>query len=259
MHDSDRLDMAMLHDILTPAETLPRSRVPLPPRMTPRDSALATPYGPDGPMTLSAAPFSEVLEYNYSFIPSVGQSWKKMAGRLQARLHFPYLPWWGKRGASYFKKDVWHDALAGATCAVLVIPESLSYMVLASLSPIVGLVTAAVSPFAYGLLGTSPHISVGPISLVSLYLPSVFKELGYAVEDRSEEGKQLRREAAAVVAFYVFCVFAAMSLFRLGGLIRFLSHTVMAGFVCASGLFVALKGMKEMEERKRIGGREGET
>jgi len=193
-------------------------------------------------MTLSSAPFSELIEYNYSFIPSIGQTWKEMAGHLQARLHLPYLPWWGKRGCAYFKQDVWHDALAGLMCAVLVIPESLSYMVLSSLAPVVGLYTAAVSPFAYALLGTSPHVSVGPISLVSLYLPSVFRELGYAVEDRSEEGMQLRREAASVVAFYVFCVFAIMSFFRLGGLIRFLSHTVMAAFVCASGVFVAFKG-----------------
>jgi len=118
-------------------------------------------------------------------------------------------------------------------------------MVLTSLAPVVGLYTAAVSPFAYALLGTSPHVSVGPISLVSLYLSSVFSALGYAVEDRSEEGKQLRREAASVVAFYVFCVFAVMSFFRLRGLIRFLSHSVMAGFVCASGLFVAFKGRRE--------------
>jgi SulP family sulfate permease len=208
-------------------------------------------------MTLSSAPFSELIEYNYSFIPSIGQTWKEMAGHLQARLHLPYLPWWGKRGCAYFKQDVWHDALAGLMCAVLVIPESLSYMVLSSLAPVVGLYTAAVSPFAYALLGTSPHVSVGPISLVALYLPSVFRQLGYVVEDNSEEGKQLRREAASVVAFYVFCLFAVMSFFRLGGLIRFLSHPVMAGFVNASGVFVAFKGEAWSEGREEDG-KEGE-
>lgn len=247
--DSDCFDEARLYEFLTPQQqTISRSRTIFTPRMTQRESVLATPYGPDAPMTLSSAPFSELIEYNYSFIPSIGQSWKKMAGRLQARLHLPYLPWWGNRGCAYLKQDVWHDALAGLTCAVLVIPESLSYMVLASLAPVVGLYTAAVSPFAYALLGTSPHVSVGPISLVSLYLPSVFKSLGYPVEDRTAEGKQLRREVASVVAFYVCVVFAVMSFFRLGGLIRFLSHSVMAGFVCASGLFVAIKGREREGE-----------
>lgn len=219
------------------------------------DSALATPYGPELPMNLARAPYSDRMSYNYTFIPSIGQTWRKLAQELKSRLHIPYLPWWGLRGRDYFVHEVWHDAMAGLTCALLAIPESLSYMILASLAPVVGLHTAAIPPFAYALLGTSPHTSVGPISLVSLYLPSVFVALGLKIDDYSAAAHKARQEAGSVVAIYVCCLFGVMSLLRLGGLIRFLSHTVMTGFICASGVYVSIKGEDGQGERmeQRIG------
>ena len=39
-------------------------------------------------------------------------------------------------------------------------------------------------------------------------------------------------------------VFASLSLLRLGGLIRFLSHSVMTGFVTASGIYVMINELK---------------
>ncbi|EKU21103.1 sulfate transporter [Nannochloropsis gaditana CCMP526] len=242
--DLDQIDLEVLTSTLSPtAHALPRNSTL---RMKRFDSALATPYGPELPMNLARAPYSDRMSYNYTFIPSIGQTWRKLAQELKSRLHIPYLPWWGLRGRDYFVHEVWHDAMAGLTCALLAIPESLSYMILASLAPVVGLHTAAIPPFAYALLGTSPHTSVGPISLVSLYLPSVFVALGLKIDDYSAAAHKARQEAGSVVAIYVCCLFGVMSLLRLGGLIRFLSHTVMTGFICASGVYVSIKELRHI-------------
>ena len=62
---------------------------------------------------------------------------------IRSRVFVPYFPWWGHRKGYLSKGHMLTDALAGLTCAVLVIPDSLSYMLLASLAPVVGLITAA--------------------------------------------------------------------------------------------------------------------
>ena len=192
-----------------------------------RFNTLAAPYGPDAPRQTT---YSEYVDssYNSKVIPTMRQSWEKFLARSKARIFVPYFPWWGNR-TGYLRKGLLNDALAGLTCAVLVIPDSLSYMLLASLAPVVGLITAALAPFGYALLGTSRHVSVGPISLVSLFLPSIFRELGHDLDDRSDAALADRQDLASVLAFYTFVIFGLMSVLKLGGVVKFCSQDIMTG------------------------------
>jgi MFS superfamily sulfate permease-like transporter len=162
-----------------------------------------------------------------------------------------------------------------------VIPESLSYMVLATLGaygarlntdparstrvervhivlavwltylsipmhtdPVIGLYSAAVGPFLFAAFGSARHLSVGPISLASIYIPIALRAVGFDIADASAAAKDLRAEAAVALTFYVFCIFLVMSLLRLGLLIRFVSHSVMTGFVTAAGIYVMISELK---------------
>lgn len=96
--------------------------------------------------------------------------------------------------------------------------------------PIIGLYSAAIGPFAYAFLGTSHHISVGPISMASLFIPVALASLGFDTADTSAGAKAERAEAAVVITFYIFVIFLVLAVLRLGTLIRFISHSVMTGF-----------------------------
>lgn len=51
--------------------------------------------------------------------------------------------------------------------------KGMSYAVLAGLPPVYGLFAAMTAPVVYTVLGTSRHLSIGPVALVSLALPRV--------------------------------------------------------------------------------------
>ena len=96
----------------------------------------------------------------------------------------------------------------------------------------------------FAFFGTAKHLSVGPISLGSIYIPIALKQLGFDVHDATEGARAERAEAAGVLTFYVFAIFLVMSILRLGSVIRFISHAVMAGFVTATGIFVSINELK---------------
>ena len=54
----------------------------------------------------------------------------------------------------------------------------MSYAVLAELPPVYGLYCALAGPLCYTLLGTSRHLSIGPVALVSLGLPRIYDQVG---------------------------------------------------------------------------------
>lgn len=87
-------------------------------------------------------------------------------------------------------------------------------------APVIGLYSAAIGPFLYAFLGTAKHMSVGPISLASIFIPVALKQAGFDVIDSSPEAKAARTAGAGVLTFYLFGVFLVMSLLRLGALIR---------------------------------------
>lgn len=127
--------------------------------------------------------------------------------------------------------------------------EGLAYFMIAALPPIVGLHTATIGPFFFALLGTSRNIlSVGPTALACIYLPTSLQALGFDTSLKDDESQFLRADAASVLAFWVGIVFLLMSFFRLGGLMNFLSHSVMNGFTSAAGLYIGIAQLKYIFE-----------
>jgi sulfate permease, SulP family len=80
------------------------------------------------------------------------------------RPRVPILEW----GTPYFKErhDLVADLIAGLTVAVMLIPQSMAYALLANLPPVYGMYTALWAPAMYALFGTSKHLQIGPTSLV---------------------------------------------------------------------------------------------
>ncbi|ONI24156.1 hypothetical protein PRUPE_2G227400 [Prunus persica] len=129
------------------------------------------------------------------------------------------------------------DLMAGITVGVMLVPQSMSYAKLAGLEPIYGLYSGFVPLFVYAIFGSSRQLAVGPVALVSLLVSNVLS----GIVDSSDE---LYTELAILLAFMVGVMECLLGLFRLGWIIRFISHSVISGFTTASAIVIALSQAK---------------
>lgn len=123
------------------------------------------------------------------------------------------------------------DLLGACIVAVLLIPQSLAYALLAGLPPQVGLYATLLPLVAYAALGSSPVLSVGPVAVLALM---VSQALAQAPADVSPQA------AALVLAAEVGLLLAAAALLRLHALAALLSVPVLHGFETGAALSIAL-------------------
>jgi len=64
------------------------------------------------------------------------------------------------------------DFAAGATVAIMLIPQSLAYAVLAGLPPLYGMYASTVPLFVYALFASSTKLSVGPVATTAILINS---------------------------------------------------------------------------------------
>ena len=80
------------------------------------------------------------------------------------RRYFPILTW----GADYSRRTLVNDLLVAALVTVMLIPQSLTYALLAGLPPQVGLYASMAPLVVYAIFGTSRTLAVGPVAVASL-------------------------------------------------------------------------------------------
>jgi MFS superfamily sulfate permease-like transporter len=85
----------------------------------------------------------------------------------QIEKYFPFLSWL----RHYDKKNVSSDLSAGFTVAVMLIPQSMAYAMLAGLPPIIGLYSSVVPLLIYALFGSSRQLAVGPVAMSPCWWP----------------------------------------------------------------------------------------
>ncbi|XP_020252598.1 sulfate transporter 4.1, chloroplastic-like isoform X2 [Asparagus officinalis] len=129
------------------------------------------------------------------------------------------------------------DIIAGITVGIMLVPQAMSYAKLAGLHPIYGLYSGFVPIFVYAIFGSSRQLAIGPVTLVSLLVSNVLS----GIVDPSDE---LYTELAILLAFMVGALECIMGLLRLGWLLRFISHSVISGFVTSSAIVIALSQAK---------------
>jgi sulfate permease, SulP family len=123
------------------------------------------------------------------------------------------------------------DLIAGATTAVLLVPQAMAYALLAGLPPEVGLYASTVPLAVYAALGRSPRSSVGPVAIDSLLL-------GAAVGPLALASGAARVELALLLTFLVGATQLLLAVARLGFLANFLSRPVLGGFTSGAALLI---------------------
>lgn len=154
---------------------------------------------------------------------------------MKAEQYLPCLQW--MRG--YNRSILLQDAIAALIVTVLLVPQSLAYALLAGLPPEMGLYASILPLLAYALFGTSRSLSVGPVAVIALMTAAAIQGLG--IEDPAEY-----QMAAILLALLSGIMLTLLGLLRFGFLANFLSHPVVAGFITASAIIIALAQWQHM-------------
>lgn len=151
----------------------------------------------------------------------------------------------------------WGDISGGFTAAVLAIPVSMGYGILA-LSPLgdqylphavlAGLVSAIIVPIVALAVGADTAIVYGPRSIVTFLIGSIV--LQQIVRSGSDIVRLADPHRMLALVFLMVLVAgllqAVFGLFRLGGLVQYIPSPVMAGFQNAAAILIFLSQVDAM-------------
>jgi len=128
---------------------------------------------------------------------------------------------------------------AGTTTAILLIPQSMAYALVAGVPPVYGLYASLLPLVVYALLGRSRELALGPGALDTLLI-------GVTIGSLSVASNPNAATVAAVIAFQVAMIQIVLGLLRGGFLINFLSKPVISGFTSAAALTIAISQVKHL-------------
>ncbi|MBG5754256.1 SulP family inorganic anion transporter [Pseudomonas aeruginosa] len=147
---------------------------------------------------------------------------------MRSRL-LPFLAWLPglRRG------DLGREAWVGLNGAVLALPQSMAYALIAGLPAAYGLY-AAMLPVAIACLwGSSRYLVSGPTAAISVLLFS-------SVAPLAPVGSAEYIQAVLLLTFLAGAFEWLLGLLRIGSLVNFVSHSVMLGFTLGAALLIVL-------------------
>lgn len=148
---------------------------------------------------------------------------------------FPFFGWIRTYSVIHLKMDF----MAGLTVALVLIPQSMAYAQLAGLPPHYGLYASFLPPLVAALFGSSRQLSTGPVAVVSLMTAACLEPLATA-------GSESYIVYAVLLALTVGIFQLFLGIFRLGLVVNFLSHPVVAGFTNAAAIIIATSQLSKM-------------
>ena len=144
----------------------------------------------------------------------------------------PFVAWLRHYNTRHLRADI----LAGLTVAVVSLPQSMAYALIAGLPVQYGLYASIVPTIVGSLWGSSAHLITGPATAVSLVVFSTLSEV-------APPGSSLYLELAFFLALMMGGIQIAMGIARLGNLLNFVSHSVLLGFTAGAAVLIVFQQM----------------
>lgn len=141
----------------------------------------------------------------------------------------PILGWLPK----YDRRAIAGDLLAGLVVAALAIPQSLGYATIAGVPVMVGLYSIPLALVAYAILGSSPHLVVGPVSTVSVLSGSLVADLA-----NGDPLQAVALTSALAIGAGLGLVVGGVA--KLGWAAEFMSRPIVTGFVFGLVLLIVV-------------------
>ncbi len=146
---------------------------------------------------------------------------------------FPFLRWWNFIGPDTLKADL----IAGMTGAFITLPQAVAFAMIAGLPPEYGLYTSIITAIVASLFGSSMHVISGPATTISLL---IFVSISPFADPGSAEFIRLTLTVTFMAGIYQF----AFGLARMGTLVNFVSHSVVAGFTAGAAILIATSQLR---------------
>lgn len=138
------------------------------------------------------------------------------------------------------------DIVAGVIVALVSIPISMGYALLAGLPVVYGLYGSLLPVLVFGLLTTSPQFVVGVDAMPAVMVGGLLAQLSIA----GESPDALR--IVPLISLLVACWFLVFYVIKAGRIVKYISTPVMGGFISGVGLTIIL-----MQVPKLFGGKPG--
>ncbi len=148
------------------------------------------------------------------------------------------LPAWGWL-PGYQRSYLVGDLSAGAVVAAMLVPQGMAYAMLAGLPPVTGLYASFIPVAVYALFGSSRHVAVGPVAVVSLLIAAQASAI-------ASPGSPEYVGIALLLALMVGVTQLVLGFARAGFLVNFLSHAVIRGFTAAAAVIIGLSQLRHL-------------
>ncbi len=132
--------------------------------------------------------------------------------------------------------NVRKDLVAGLTVAAIAVPQAMAYSLIAGIDPEFGLYSAVVVTAIASVFGSSSHLINGPTNAISLVVFSALAIIG-------PETRSAAFQATFVLAAMVGMIQILIAVLKLGDLTRYISESVILGFMTGAGFLIALTQM----------------
>ena len=139
----------------------------------------------------------------------------------------------------YNKQIFFSDLNAGLTVGTVLIPQGMAYALLAGVPPIYGLYAGLVPLLIYAIFGSSRQMSIGPVAVSALLVLAGVSQL-------AEPGTERYISLVITAALLIGLSQIFLSIMRLGFLVNFLYHPVVAGFISAAAIIIMGSQVKDV-------------
>lgn len=132
---------------------------------------------------------------------------------------------------NYDKKNFRFDLIAALTVAVVALPQTMAYAMIAGVHPAYGLYSGIVLTIIASSFGSSHQLATGPTNAICLLIASYM--LPFVGNDNFFANLFL-------LTFLVGAIQLTMGVLRLGSLVNYVSHAVIVGFTAGAGIIIAM-------------------
>lgn len=151
--------------------------------------------------------------------------------------------WLGRYRSDQYSGDI----TAGIVVAIMLVPQSLAYAMLAGVPPQMGIFASIVPLLVYAFLGSSMTLAVGPVAVCSLLTSA-------ALQPIAAQGSWDYVQAALLLTLMSGFVLLLCGLFRLGFISQLLSGPVNNGFTMGTGMLILVSQLPSLLGLENNGG-----
>ncbi|MCO1602907.1 SulP family inorganic anion transporter [Desulfosporosinus nitroreducens] len=132
---------------------------------------------------------------------------------------------------NYDKRNFRFDLIAALTVAVVALPQTMAYAMIAGVHPAYGLYSGIVLTIIASSFGSSNQLATGPTNAICLLIASYM--IPFA-------GSENFFGNLFLLTFLVGAIQLTMGVLRLGSLVNYVSHAVIVGFTAGAGIIIAM-------------------